>query len=88
MPEQQSVAVALERLQGTMATGFAETAGGLALLVQRSDQTDARMDQADRKQDQTEIRVTALERRVWTAAGAAIVLGMGGGAGIAQILGR
>jgi hypothetical protein len=35
-----SLALEIERLRGTLGTGVAEIKGSLALLVQRSDQTD------------------------------------------------
>ncbi|MFU0241650.1 hypothetical protein ACKI1J_38670 [Streptomyces scabiei] len=57
MPE-ATVAVELERLRGTVETGFARTDGQLALLVQRGDQTD-------RKIDDHETRLDALERNRW-----------------------
>lgn len=56
-----SVAVELERLRGTMEAGFARVDGSLALLVQRSDQTDRQL--ADH-----ESRLDALERARWPLA--------------------
>ncbi len=50
-----AVAVELERLRGTVEAGFARVDGSLALLVQRSDQTDRQL--ADH-----EHRLDALER--------------------------
>ncbi|MER6320474.1 MULTISPECIES: hypothetical protein [unclassified Streptomyces] len=60
-PDPLSVAVELERLRGTMEAGFARVDGSLALLVQRSDQTDARL--ADH-----EARLDSLERARWPLA--------------------
>ncbi|WP_374195632.1 hypothetical protein [Streptomyces sp. MBT53] len=57
-PPDQSVAVELEKLRGTMAEGFARVDGSLALLVQRGDQTDRQI--ADHDQ-----RLDALERARW-----------------------
>ncbi|MFE5482078.1 hypothetical protein [Streptomyces sp. NPDC056527] len=60
-PEQHdpvTVAVELERLRGTLEAGFARVDGSLALLVQRSDQTDKQL--AD-----MESRLDALERARW-----------------------
>ncbi|MFF4523462.1 hypothetical protein [Streptomyces bluensis] len=53
-----AVAVELEKLRGTMETGFARVDGSLALLVQRGDQTDRQL--ADH-----ETRLDALERNRW-----------------------
>ncbi|BAU85407.1 hypothetical protein [Streptomyces laurentii] len=53
-----AVAVELERLRGTLEAGFARVDGSLALLVQRSDQTDKQL--ADH-----ESRLDALERTRW-----------------------
>ncbi|MET9621075.1 MULTISPECIES: hypothetical protein [unclassified Streptomyces] len=53
-----AVAVELERLRGTLEAGFARVDGALALLVQRSDQTDKQL--AD-----METRLDALERARW-----------------------
>ncbi|MFF4179739.1 hypothetical protein [Streptomyces sp. NPDC001750] len=39
-PEAQAVAVELERLRGTVTTGFAEVKGSLAVLVERSTRTE------------------------------------------------
>lgn len=60
-PDPLSVAVELERLRGTMEAGFARVDGSLALLVQRSDQTDRQL--ADH-----ESRLDALERARWPLA--------------------
>ncbi|MEE1751747.1 hypothetical protein [Streptomyces sp. SP18CS02] len=53
-----AVALELERLRGTLEAGFARVDGSLALLVQRSDQTDRQL--ADH-----EARLDALERSRW-----------------------
>ncbi|MFJ8821627.1 hypothetical protein ACIREE_07575 [Streptomyces sp. NPDC102467] len=55
------VAVELERLRGTVEAGFARADGSLALLVQRSDQTDRQL--SDHEQ-----RLDALERSRWPLA--------------------
>ncbi|WP_406501612.1 hypothetical protein OHA04_27760 [Streptomyces sp. NBC_01590] len=39
-PETQAIAVELERLRGTVTTGFAEVKGSLAVLVERSTRTE------------------------------------------------
>lgn len=56
-----AVALELERLRGTLEAGFARVDGSLALLVQRSDQTDRQL--ADHEQ-----RLDALERSRWPLA--------------------
>ncbi|KUN85357.1 hypothetical protein AQJ66_14255 [Streptomyces bungoensis] len=61
MPDPTAVAVQLERLRGTVEAGFARADGSLALLVQRSDQTDKQL--ADHEQ-----RLDALERSRWPLA--------------------
>ncbi|WP_426365526.1 hypothetical protein [Streptomyces sp. E-08] len=53
-----AVALELERLRGTLEAGFARVDGSLALLVQRSDQTDKQL--ADH-----EARLDDLERARW-----------------------
>ncbi|MFD3925816.1 hypothetical protein [Streptomyces sp. NPDC058614] len=60
-PEQRDVALELERLRGTVEAGFARVDGSLALLVQRSDQTDKQL--ADHEQ-----RLDSLERSRWPLA--------------------
>ncbi|MER7725526.1 hypothetical protein [Streptomyces sp. NPDC096323] len=52
------VALELERLRGSLEAGFARADGQLALLVQRSDQTDEQL--ADH-----EARLDTLERARW-----------------------
>ncbi|MFI7500529.1 hypothetical protein ACIBVL_18885 [Streptomyces sp. NPDC049687] len=61
LPDPTAVAVELERLRGTVEAGFARADGQLALLVQRSDQTDKQL--ADHEQ-----RLDALERSRWPLA--------------------
>lgn len=65
-----SVAVELERLRGTMETGFARVDGSLALLVQRGDQTD-------RTITDHEARLDALERARWPLQSLAAVTSLG-----------
>ncbi|CAM2785358.1 MULTISPECIES: hypothetical protein [Streptomyces] len=70
------VAVELERLRAAVEVGLARVDGSLALLVQRSDQTEQRLaDQEQRldavergetdRQRRTEQRLDALERGRW-----------------------
>ncbi|MFF9261988.1 hypothetical protein [Streptomyces longwoodensis] len=65
-----AVAVELEKLRGTMETGFARVDGSLALLVQRGDQTDRAI--ADH-----ESRLDALERNRWPLPAMAALTGVG-----------
>ncbi|MGW9305594.1 MULTISPECIES: hypothetical protein [Streptomyces] len=53
-----AVALELERLRGTVEVGFARVDGSLALLVQRSDQSD-------RQLAEHETRLDTLERARW-----------------------
>ncbi|MFF4941364.1 hypothetical protein [Streptomyces rubiginosohelvolus] len=53
-----AVALELERLRGTVEVGFARVDGSLALLVQRSDQSD-------RQLAEHETRLDTLERTRW-----------------------
>lgn len=66
-----TVAVELERLRGTLEAGFARVDGSLALLVQRSDQTDKQL--AD-----METRLDALERARWPLASIAALTASAG----------
>ncbi|MCP3817842.1 hypothetical protein NLX86_06730 [Streptomyces sp. A3M-1-3] len=67
--ESTQVAVELERLRGAVDTGFAEVKGSLALLVQRSDRTEAdvkqlRQDTEDGLRD-VRAEVEDLKGRKW-----------------------
>ncbi|CAL9500882.1 hypothetical protein [Streptomyces sp. enrichment culture] len=66
-----TVAVELERMRGTLEAGFARVDGSLALLVQRSDQTDKQL--AD-----MESRIDALERARWPLASIAALTASAG----------
>ncbi|MFI1653954.1 hypothetical protein ACH4ZU_03295 [Streptomyces sp. NPDC020472] len=66
-----AVALELERLRGTLEAGFARVDGSLALLVQRSDQTDKQL--ADH-----EARLDALERSRWPLASIAALTASAG----------
>ncbi|GEB56566.1 hypothetical protein [Streptomyces gardneri] len=66
-----AVALELERLRGTLEAGFARVDGSLALLVQRSDQTDKQL--ADH-----EARLDALERTRWPLASIAALTASAG----------
>ncbi|MFD3355627.1 hypothetical protein [Streptomyces fradiae] len=66
-----TVAVELERMRGTLEAGLARVDGSLALLVQRSDQTDKQL--AD-----MESRLDALERARWPLASVAALTASAG----------
>ncbi|WP_137991277.1 hypothetical protein [Streptomyces vilmorinianum] len=85
-PEAGSVAVELERMRGTFETGLTKLHGKLDVLVERSDHTDRRLVAAEAEAAKLATRVSALERRVWTASGVAAALGAGGGV-LAALLG-
>ncbi|OII60852.1 hypothetical protein BJP40_08290 [Streptomyces sp. CC53] len=70
-PPDQSVAVELEKLRGTMTAGFARVDGSLALLVQRGDQTDRAL--ADHEQ-----RLDTLERGRWPLPSVAALVAVSG----------
>lgn len=72
-PEQQAVALELERLRGAMEAGFARVDGQLALLVQRSDQTDKQLADHERRLD-------ALERTRWPLPTIGVLAGVAGAA--------
>ena len=66
--ESTQVILELERLRGTLETGFARVDGSLALLVQRSDQTDRALDEQANELKNLEKRVDALEADTKAAA--------------------
>lgn len=59
--ESGQVALELERMRGILETGFARVDGSLALLVQRSDQTDRTLMQHGDDLKSVEKRVDSLE---------------------------
>ncbi|MFE7402113.1 hypothetical protein [Streptomyces sp. NPDC057557] len=68
-PEAQAVAVQLERLRGTVTTGFAEVKGSLAVLVERSTRTEQDLvrlrNETQRSLDALGAEVDALKARRW-----------------------
>ncbi|MGW1162718.1 hypothetical protein ACWD48_31870 [Streptomyces sp. NPDC002519] len=70
-PPPDSAAVALERLRATVEVGFARIDGALALLVQRSNQTEGRL-------DDLESRVDELENRRWPLPSIGALVGLVG----------
>ncbi|WP_282697393.1 hypothetical protein [Streptomyces sp. CC208A] len=80
--ESNQVALELERLRGSLDAGFARVDGSLALLVQRSDQTDKQL--ADH-----EARLDALEKNRWPLASiAALTAVAGAGLALWELAGR
>ncbi|MET9291137.1 hypothetical protein [Streptomyces sp. NPDC003077] len=65
------VALELERLRGAVEAGFARVDGALALLVQRSDQTDRQLADLD-------ARLDAVERRRWPLPSIAALVAVAG----------
>lgn len=70
MPEGE-VALALAELRATVEVGFARIDGQLALLVQRSDQTDKALEGLEQ-------RVSSLETRRWPLATLAVLVAVAG----------
>ncbi len=76
------MAVELERLRGTVETGFARIDGQLALLVQRGDQTDKTLDDHERRLD-------AIERTRWPLASIGTLTGVAAlGVAVWQVMAR
>ncbi|MGW7359483.1 hypothetical protein ACWGI0_23325 [Streptomyces sp. NPDC054802] len=73
-------------MRGTFETGLTKLHGKLDVLVERSDHTERRLAAAETEAAKLATRVSALERRVWTASGVAAALGAAGGV-VAAILG-
>lgn len=59
-----AVAVELEKLRGTMETGFATVNGSLNLLAQRTDQTDRRLEDHEHRLDVMERGETERQKRI------------------------
>ncbi|MFG2837018.1 hypothetical protein ACGFYE_18685 [Streptomyces zaomyceticus] len=62
--ESTHVAVELEKLRGTLEAGFARVDGSLALLVQRSDQTDRQLSEQRDALKHVEERVDGAEANI------------------------
>lgn len=87
------VAVELERLRGTVATGFAEVKGSLAVLVERSarNEQDVKQLREDHDKELGELRtdIEALKRGRWPLAAVGALTGVAGAAtGVISLLAR
>ncbi|MFI6337851.1 hypothetical protein [Streptomyces sp. NPDC050535] len=75
-----SVAIELERLRGTVATGFAEVKGSLAVLVERSDRNERDLQQLrqDTEKDVSDLRteIENLKRNRWPLPAVAALTGL------------
>ncbi|MFI0914297.1 hypothetical protein [Streptomyces abikoensis] len=69
MPDQAAVAVELERLRGSVDTGFARLEGRLDVLLQRTDTVEADIVALEQ-------RITALERGRWPLPSLAALVGL------------
>ncbi|MEU6348866.1 hypothetical protein ABZ896_06020 [Streptomyces sp. NPDC047072] len=77
-----AVALELERLRGSLEAGFARVDGSLALLVQRSDQTDKQLADHERRLD-------ALERSRWPLASVGVLAALTtAGVAVVELTGR
>lgn len=77
-----SVAVELERLRGTVSTGFAEVKGSLSVLVERSDRNERDLQQLrqDTEKDIAGLRadVESLKRARWPLPAIGALTGIAG----------
>lgn len=69
-PEQAVVAAELAELRRSVDVGFTKTDGSLALLVQRSEQTDKQLAEHD-------ARIAGLERSRWPLPSIAVLASLG-----------
>ncbi|MFF2515580.1 hypothetical protein [Streptomyces sp. NPDC058086] len=87
------MAVELERLRGTVATGFAEVKGSLAVLVERSARNERDLAQLreDTEKDMADLRadVEALKKNRWPLAAVGALTGVAGAAtGVLSLVAR
>ncbi|MFJ9376572.1 hypothetical protein [Streptomyces sp. NPDC101455] len=88
-----TVAVELERLRGTVATGFARVEGSLSVLVERSDRNERDVQQlrTDTAQDLGELRadIESLKRARWPLPAIGALTGIAGAvAGLLALFAR
>lgn len=95
MDEGGAVLLELERLRGAVNEGFAHIGGRLDGMVQRATDTEKDVEKLDEKVDTKtralDERLSAVEKKVWMAAGISGVLAIGCSGGIvvlAQSLGH
>lgn len=86
MPDEASVLLELERLRGAVEVGFARIDGRMDGSQQRTEGVEKDVAALEGEVSALRERLGAVERKIWMAAGAAAVLGAGGGAGAWQIL--
>ncbi|WP_019061672.1 hypothetical protein [Streptomyces prunicolor] len=83
-PEGSTVAVELERLRGTVATGFAEVKGSLAVLVERSTRNEQDLvrlrDDTQKALNALGAEVEALKARRWPLGVVGALTGVAGAA--------
>jgi hypothetical protein len=81
-PDQAAVAVELERLRGTVSTGFAEVKGSLAVLMERSARTERDLEQlredTDKEVGALRTEVEALKARRWPLGVVGVLSGIAG----------
>ncbi|MGW0943655.1 hypothetical protein ACWD4O_14065 [Streptomyces sp. NPDC002623] len=87
------MAVELERLRGTVATGFARVEGSLSVLVERSDRNERDLAQlrldTQKELDEVRAEVEALKRNRWPAAAVGMLTGaVGAATGLLALLTR
>ncbi|MFF9312136.1 hypothetical protein ACF1BS_14620 [Streptomyces sp. NPDC014748] len=88
-----SVAVELERLRGTVATGIAEIKGSLSVLVERSARHEQDLiqlrEETQKDIDALRVDVEALKRNRWPLAAIGALTGVAGAAtGVVSLLSR
>ncbi|WP_435209535.1 hypothetical protein [Streptomyces sp. bgisy034] len=88
-----SVAVELERLRGTVATGFAEVKGSLAVLVERSTRNERDLAQlredTGKEIDELRADVEALKKGRWPLPAIGVLTGVAGAAtGVISLMQR
>lgn len=85
-----SVVLELERLRGAVNEGFATVNGRLEGVLQRTGDMEKDMekleDSSDKRFASMEARLSAMEKKVWMAAGVAAVISGGGAAGLLHAL--
>lgn len=74
-----SLALEMERLRGTVGVGISDIKGSLALLVQRTDQTDRTLGEHRDHLVVQDGRLARLERWMWLAIGVSATCGTIGG---------